>query len=302
MGDGDDTGAADQAQGGLDADDGVHGRRANDRAVGFGADGNGTETGGYRNSGTGAGATGIAVQGVGVLRLAAATAPAAGGAGGTEIGPLAQIGLAQDDRPCLAKLPGDKGVAPRDGTGQGQGTGCGGHAVGSVDVVLDENRNAVQRTAGTFPRTLDVERVSYLQSVRVEFDDGVEAGALFVELLYTVEVALDDLPGAERTGFHLFLQFENGQFFHVDRLRLPVRNGESGSGQGTRYGGDAPESSVFQKIPAFHLCAYAPVKCGSLIVLNAAAFSYLMWTIHLRPSMLSFPRHFQMAEICLNST
>ena len=49
VGDGNNPGAADQAQGGFQADDPVDGGRADDRAVGFGADSNRAEVRGNRH-------------------------------------------------------------------------------------------------------------------------------------------------------------------------------------------------------------------------------------------------------------
>ena len=59
----------------------------------------------------GTGARRVPVQRVRVDGLATERAPAAGGMRGAEVGPLRQVRLAEDDRPCLAQ-PGDQpGVA-----------------------------------------------------------------------------------------------------------------------------------------------------------------------------------------------
>ena len=49
-------------------------------------------------------------------------------------------------------------------------------AIGSVDVVLQQHRDAVQRAADLAGLALGVERVGVLQRVRIELDDRIELG------------------------------------------------------------------------------------------------------------------------------
>ncbi len=102
-GDRDDAVAADQTDGGFQADQGGHGRRADDAPVGLGADADGGKSRGDRAAGARAGAAGRSIQRVGIARLPAARTPAGAGAGRTEIRPLAQVGLAEDHRPGLTQ-------------------------------------------------------------------------------------------------------------------------------------------------------------------------------------------------------
>ena len=98
-GDGYDPGPAHEAERGLVADHAVDAGRADDRAVGLRAD---------RRPGRSAAATaapeplrrsaGVAIEDVGVVGLATDGAPAGGGEGATEVGPLGEVRLAEDDR------------------------------------------------------------------------------------------------------------------------------------------------------------------------------------------------------------
>ena len=98
-GDGDDARPANQPHRGLEAHQAVARGRAHHRAVGFGAHGHGAQVGRHRRARPRAGAARRAVEHVGVAGLAAHGAPAAGAARGAEVGPLAEVGFAQDDGP-----------------------------------------------------------------------------------------------------------------------------------------------------------------------------------------------------------
>ena len=64
------------------------------------------------DAGAGARSAGIAIEHVGVLRLPAARAPAGRRPRRAEVGPLAQVGLAEDDRAGLAQPRDDEGILP----------------------------------------------------------------------------------------------------------------------------------------------------------------------------------------------
>ncbi len=79
--------------------------------------------------------------------MAAASAPAAGGVRGTEVGPLAEIGFAEDDGAGRAQARGDEGVLGGAPIGEGERAGGGAGVVAGFDVVLEQDRDAVQRAA-----------------------------------------------------------------------------------------------------------------------------------------------------------
>jgi hypothetical protein len=146
VGDRDDAALGDEADGGLEADEAVDGGGAEDAAVGLGADADEGEAGRDRGAGAGARAAGVVVEGVGVAGEAAAAAPAGGGAWGAEVGPLAEVGLAEDDDAGLAQVGDEGGVDERAVIGEGEGAG-GGDEAADVDVVLDHDRDAVEGAA-----------------------------------------------------------------------------------------------------------------------------------------------------------
>jgi hypothetical protein len=66
------------------------------------------------------------------------------------------------------------------------------HPVAGVEVVLDEDRDAVQRAAQLAVLPLGVQGLRHGQSIRVRLDDGVDARPIPVEGLDAVEVGLRD--------------------------------------------------------------------------------------------------------------
>lgn len=115
-------------------------------------------------------------------RLAAAGAPAGGD--GAEVRPLGGVGLAEDDGAGAAEARHHAGVAPDDGAEQRERAGRGVEPVARVDVVLEQDGDAVQPD-GAAPAGGGALRVGarrLRERVRVHLDDGaelrVEAGDL----------------------------------------------------------------------------------------------------------------------------
>ena len=167
-----DPAPADQAQRGLDADHAARAGRAHDRPVGLGADRQRGQPGRHGHAGPGTRPRRVAVQGVRVRGLAAQRAPAAGGPVGAEVGPLGQVRLAEDHRARLTQ-PGDQeGVTPVAGVAQRGRAGGGGQAA-DVDVVLDQDGDAVQ---GARARLLLIPGRGLVDGVRADRDDCPEGG------------------------------------------------------------------------------------------------------------------------------
>src|SRR6185437_11372446 len=83
-----------------------------------------------------AGPAGVAVEQVRVPGLAAAAAPATGGSGGPEVGPFAEVGLAQQYGAGLPEPGDDEGIFCRFMTLESQRAGRGLHLVAGVDIVF----------------------------------------------------------------------------------------------------------------------------------------------------------------------
>jgi hypothetical protein len=101
---------------------------------------------------------------------------------GANVRPLAEIGLAQEHGPGLAQLLRHKRISCWLRSQKCQRSGGGLHAVGGIDIVFDQNRNSVQRTADVSFFSFLVEGIGDGQSVGIDFDDAVERGTLFVDL------------------------------------------------------------------------------------------------------------------------
>jgi hypothetical protein len=67
--------------------------------------------------------------------------------GRAHVRPFGQIGLAEDDGAGRAQPFGDEGIAAGAHAVQRQRTGAGAHLVGGGDVVLQQDRDPVQRAA-----------------------------------------------------------------------------------------------------------------------------------------------------------
>ena len=116
VGDRDDPRAAHQPDGRLDADDAVGRRRTHDRPVGLRPHRDGAEVGGDGRTRARARATRIPVQDERIAALPAPGAPPAGRAGRADVGPLAHVGLGQQDRARGPEPLGDVRVPRRDRT------------------------------------------------------------------------------------------------------------------------------------------------------------------------------------------
>ena len=165
----DDPVAADQADGGLDANEHVCGAGTQNRSRSFGADADGRQI--RRNSDARARARSagrehgtsvvertaervrrvprIGSRIVRVVAVAAERAVAGRHPVGQEVRELRHRRLAEDDRAGAEQLPRDERIGPRNGSGKGDRTGRRRHLL-RIDVVLEDDRNAEQGTLVVF--------------------------------------------------------------------------------------------------------------------------------------------------------
>ena len=118
--------------------------------MGFGAHGDGRQIGGHGHGRAAAGAQRVKGA-VGVARLPAQHAEAVGHAGVHLVGPLGEVGLAQDDGAGVAQLCDQEGITARLPVAQGLGAGRGVQAVAGGDVVLEQHGDAVHGPAHRAP-------------------------------------------------------------------------------------------------------------------------------------------------------
>ena len=225
-GDGDDAAPAPEAHGGLDAHHAAERGGSDDGAVGLGADGDGAEIGGHRSTRSRTGAAGVTVQHVGVLGLPAPAAPAAAGPCGPEIGPLAEVGLAQQHRACLAQPGHDERIAGSAVAFQRQRARRGHHLIPRINIVFDQHRYAVQRPADLAGLPLRIHLRRDGQRIGIHFDHGVERGTVLVDGLDAVQIFLRELSGTEFAAGHLLLQLIHRglieiEFHGIGKIRRP---------------------------------------------------------------------------------
>jgi hypothetical protein len=110
---------------------------------------------------------------------------------------LAQVDLGEDDRARVAKFPDDKGVGRWDRAVE-QLRAAGRREIVGIEVVLQDDRNAVQRPTDFAGAALGIERAGFGEGVRVERNDRVDSRALFVVGGYPGEIPLREHLRGER--------------------------------------------------------------------------------------------------------
>ena len=170
---------------------------------------------------------GIAVERIRVASQSAAAAPSAGGVTGANVGPLTKIGFAQDHDAGRTQASGDESVVRGTRAEQRQRTRRRIHTIPGVDVVLDEDRNAMKRPTRPFRLAFMVECVGDLESVRVQLDHGVDHGSGFVDLPNARQVFLGQRAGGIPAGLECLLGVVNR-----DLVEFEVFDGDGRRRQG----------------------------------------------------------------------
>ena len=86
---------------------------------------------------------------------------------GADIRPLAEIGFAENDGARLAQSLNDESISYRARPEQRQRSRRCLHAVGGVDVVFNQNWNAMQRAARAFVLTFSIGRLGHGEGIWV---------------------------------------------------------------------------------------------------------------------------------------
>ena len=244
MRDRDDAGAAPQAHRRLEPDDAVDRGGADDRPSRLGADGDRGEIGGSRGPGAGARSAGRAIQRIGIAALAAARAPSARGIHAAPVGPLAHVGLRQQDRSGFSQLLRDERVPRGNRALQRQRARGGGHPIVRVDVVLERDGDAVQRAADLAGLAFGIELVGDLEGLGVGLDDCPQLRSLAVQGLDSRQVQLGDGSRGARPGTHCCLQVVNRRLVELERLvARHGRRGRGGRDRGPGAGGLAGDQA-----------------------------------------------------------
>ena len=153
----------------------------------------------------------VAVQGVVVGRHA--------GWPRDPVGELGHLRLGEDDRARGAQVRDQRRLVRRDEAGERQ-CAAGGRHVRGVDVVLERDRDAMQRTAHLARPALAVEGVGLVEGARIDRDRGVDP--VFVEgdaqQVLRHQLARGDPPGGHRR-----LHLRNRRLDDLERFACPRR-------------------------------------------------------------------------------
>jgi hypothetical protein len=109
-------------------------------------------------------------------------------------------------------------VARRIAAGQ-RNRAAGRREIGDVDVVLDGDRNAVQRAAPAAAAALGIERAGGLDRARVDLEDRVEVRSLLVIGVDAGEVQRDQPLVSQRAGVDRRLDAGDARRQQVERSR-----------------------------------------------------------------------------------
>ena len=169
---------------------------------------------------------------------------------GANVGPLAQVGLAQNDGAGLAQFLRHERIFRRTRTHQRQRSGRGLHAVGGVDVVFDQDGNAVQRAARALGFALLVEGLRDGQGVGIEFDHAIDGRPAPVYFFDPGHVFLGEGLSCEFSRCHTRLEICDGELVELEasnfgRAGAAARH-LAGAGQRRQQGGadSANDSSL----------------------------------------------------------
>ena len=113
----------------------------------------------------------------------------------------------------------DERVLGRRRAGQRQRPGRRHHAVGGRDVVLDQDRDAVQRAARSPALALRVEPVGDRERVGVDLEHAVQRRPDPVDRLDAREVFVDERPGGLPSRLHPLLQVGDRRLLEIERGR-----------------------------------------------------------------------------------
>ena len=113
--------------------------------------------------------------------------------GGTEVRPFAEIGFAQDDGARGAQPGGDGRILRGAPFGQGQRTCGGAHGIARFDIVLEQNRDAVQGAAHVAVLAFLIELAGDGGGIGIDGEHGAELGGpLPLNGLDASEIELDE--------------------------------------------------------------------------------------------------------------
>jgi len=122
-----------------------------------------------------------------IFGLSAPCAPAAGYRRVAKAGPLAQVGLAQNNGAGVTQALDDEGIVSGGLPDQCQRTCAGLHGIGRLDIVFEQNRDAVQRAPHLAKAAFLIPLSGNCQCIGVQFNNLINGGAVFIQAFNTIQ-------------------------------------------------------------------------------------------------------------------
>jgi hypothetical protein len=132
-----------------------------------------------------------------------------------EVRPFAQVRFAEHDGPRRSQRRDHRRVAPGEVVREGQRAGGGGDGIEGFDVVLDEERDAVERTAWARGTPLVVEPRRVVAGSGIEGEHGVKAAVPLVDVVDAFQIRVDELHRGDRACLEGGAEIGDGFLHHL---------------------------------------------------------------------------------------
>src|SRR5689334_18715410 len=109
---------------------------------------------------------------------------------GPEIRPLTHVRFTEQDCTGVAEFFRNESVVQCDRSLESERSRRRCHAIGGIDVVLEKNRNSVQRTARSSRGALTIERIRNRKRIRIYFQNVMQRWSFLVERIDPLDVLL----------------------------------------------------------------------------------------------------------------
>ena len=236
-GDRDDAATTHHADRGLQPDQSRHCSRTDDAAVGLGTHADGGETRGDRRSRPRTRTTRITVQHVRITGLTTPGTPTGDRVIRAEVGPLREVRLAENHRTCLPQARDEERIGLRAVLGERQGPRRVDEA-DDVDVVLQEYRDAVQRSTDLADGPLTVALGGLGQRGRIEFDHRIEGRPVVIHCSDARKVSARQLDRRQPSVGKPLSGLGHRQFDDIDHSSLDRHHGRGCGTAGKTERGD----------------------------------------------------------------
>ena len=136
-------------------------------------------------------------------------------------GQFRHVGLAQDNRPCLANLPDLERIVRRQGAFERQ-RAAGGLQIVRIVIVLHNGRNPMQRPELSCLLEFRIQLVCPAQGIRVKHHESVQSVVPVIGR-NPIQIHLHQLPEGQISRSDLVVDVRNRRFHDVEAVRLRIR-------------------------------------------------------------------------------